>query len=192
MQTDPIAIVSSACRLPLGITRPSQLWDAFCNSEGSRSIFTSTDSVPSSRSADARTFVDPMRVGGAGWLGKEGIEQFDPAFFNISPAEADALRPNTRLALELTWEAFEKAGIPPSSLRGTNVAVSIGVGTEDGWDLRRFSESGKKNFDYRWAANSDPSGVSGQVAHFFDFCGPCSVISSACSSGAMALRDGKY
>lgn len=189
---DPIAIVSSACRLPLGITSPSQLWDAFCGKFNSREVFTSPKSVPESRHSDPSAFIDPARVGGAGWLGSEGIELFDATFFNISPAEAEVLRPNTRLALELTWEALERAGIPPASVRGKNVAVSIGVGTEDGWDLRRFSEDRSEAFDHRWAANSDPSGVSGQVAHYFDFRGPSSVISTACSSGAFALRDGNW
>ncbi|KAL5514190.1 hypothetical protein ACEPAG_2278 [Sanghuangporus baumii] len=190
LQVDPIAIVSSACRLPLGITSPSQLWDALCGKIDPKGILASPDSVPESRHPDPTAFIDPSRVGGAGWLGSEGIELFDPTFFNISPAEAEILRPNTRLALELTWEVLERAGIPPASVRGKNVAVSIGVGTEDGWDLRRFSDDRSEAFDHRWAANSDPSGVSGQVAHYFDFRGPSSVISTACSSGAFALRDG--
>ncbi|EJC99606.1 ketoacyl-synt-domain-containing protein [Fomitiporia mediterranea MF3/22] len=190
LQKNPIAIVSSACRLPLGITSPSQLWDAFCNYGDSRSTFTSPESVPGSRKLDNLPRISSTKVGGAGWLGPEGIESFDPNFFNISPAEAEVLRPNARLALELTWELLERAGIPPASLRERNVAVSIGMGTEDGWDIRRFSDDKFDAFDHRWAANSDPSGVSGRVSHFFDFRGPTSVISSACSSGSFALRDG--
>ena len=187
---DPIAIISSACRLPLGITSASQLWDAFCNGD-SKATFTSPDAVPDTRCPGLRPFFKETKIGAAGWLGREGMESFDPTFFNISPAEAEVLRPNTRLSLELTWEALERAGVPPSSLRGKNVALSIGMGAEDGWDLHRFSDEGRGAFDHRWGANAEPSGVSGHVAHYFDFQGPSSVISTACSSAAFALRDGK-
>ena len=119
------------------------------------------------------------------------MEEFDPAFFNITPGEAETLRPNTRLALELTWEALERAGVPPSSLRGKNVSTFIAMGAEDGWDTRRYIEDGPSTFNHHWAANTDPSGVSGRVAHFFDFRGPTATISSACSSAASALREGQ-
>ena len=52
-------------------------------------------------------------------------------------SEAATLRPNARLGLELTYEALQNAGIPPSTLRGKNVSVYVGLGTEDGWDMTR-------------------------------------------------------
>lgn len=130
-------------------------------------------------------------TGRGGWLGERGVELFDAAFFGISPQEAVTLRPNVRLALELTIEALENAGIPPTSLRGKNVSVSIGVGTEDGWDIKRVKDDGVNAFDQHWACSSDPSGIAGRIAHVFDFRGPCNTVSNACASGAFALRDGK-
>ncbi len=43
---------------------------------------------------------------------------FDPGFFGISPREALAMDPQQRLLLQTTWEAVERAGIDPTSLRG--------------------------------------------------------------------------
>lgn len=187
IRNDPAALIGSSCRLPGGVTRPSQLWEALLS--GSEEIFTA--SPPASRLLDGQSLFDTDRVGKAGFLGAEGVEYFDASFFNITPAEAQVLRPNTRLALELTWEALESAGIRPSALRGKNVSVTIGVGAEDGWDLKRYSDEGIGAFDGHWAASSDPSGVSGRISHFFDFHGSCNVVSTACSSAAFALRDGE-
>lgn len=59
------------------------------------------------------------------------IDEFDAGFFGISPREAAWLDPQQRLLLELSWEAMENAGIPPSSLAGSDCAVYVGIAALD-------------------------------------------------------------
>ncbi|KAF9461920.1 hypothetical protein BDZ94DRAFT_1322983 [Collybia nuda] len=185
---DSPCVIGSSCRLP-GAIRTDALWQLFCdNSWKSRSTL-----PPSSRGLSIPSPIPSTGgrdLGHGGWLGEEGIEKFDPSFFDIPTHEAATLRPNVRLGLELTWEALENAGIPPSSLRGRSVSVSIAVGTEDGWDMKRWQDEGSGAFNRTWASSSDPSGVSGHISHFFDFRGSCSVVSNACAGGAFALKEG--
>src|SRR5207237_10536719 len=57
--------------------------------------------------------------------------EFEPDAFSISPREALAMDPQQRLLLEAAWEAFEDAGIPPSSLRASQTGVFVGVMPSD-------------------------------------------------------------
>src|SRR5690606_30688569 len=51
----------------------------------------------------------------------DGIDCFDPAFFNISGVEATYMDPQQRLFLEESWKALEDAGYAGSGTRGRRV-----------------------------------------------------------------------
>ncbi|MGW1764798.1 type I polyketide synthase [Streptomyces sp. NPDC002073] len=180
---EPIAIVSMACRYPGGVSSPEELWDV---------IRSGTDVVadfPTDRGWRDVYDADPEATGSAyvrhgGFLAD--VAGFDAEFFGISPREALATDPQQRLLLETSWEVFERAGIVPADVRGSEVGVFTGVSsTEYGW---RFLESGQSELEGYLLYGSSLSVASGRVSYELGLTGPSVSMDTACSSSLVALH----
>jgi acyl transferase domain-containing protein/NADPH:quinone reductase-like Zn-dependent oxidoreductase/acyl carrier protein len=181
---DPIAVIGASCRFPGGVHDMRGFWELLENGVDAvtrmppdrfslESFFSKSPELPGHSYTDA-----------AGVL--TSIKDFDPGFFGLSGKEAANMDPQQRLMLELTWEALEAAGIPPSTLRGSDTGVFIGA----------------SNMDFTVRGSMDPEGLSphavtgsalsiiaNRISYIFDFHGPSLVVDTACSSSLAALYD---
>ena len=122
---EPVAIVAMSCRYPGGVRHPRTCGSSSPSGHGCHRVSERPRLGRAACSTRTRRRPVPPTPARGGFLYDAG--DFDPAFFGISPREALAIDPQQRLLLEAGWEALERAGIVPETLRGSRTAVFVGV-----------------------------------------------------------------
>jgi acyl transferase domain-containing protein/acyl carrier protein len=181
---EPIALVGMACRFPGGTRNPDEYWEFLLNRRDA------VREIPRER-IDLEGIYEPYppRAGKSysRWAALvANPDHFDSEFFGISPREAIEMDPQHRLLLEVSWEAFEDAGIDPRSLAGQSGGCFVGI------SISEYSQRARQLLPLEQLSAYAIQGAAlnaaaGRLAYFYGLHGPAIAIDSACSSSLVAV-----
>ena len=177
-----IAIVGMACRFPGGANDIDLYWDLL---QSGRDVH---EKVPADR-FDIEAHYDPTgqktnatHTPYGCFVENPGL--FDPAFFNMSPREAEQTDPMQRLALVTAWEALEKAGfVAHKSFDMHRVGTFFGQSSDDYREVNSAQDIGTY-----WISGGCRAFGPGRINYFCGFGGPSFSCDTACSSSLATIQ----
>jgi acyl transferase domain-containing protein len=179
-----VAVIGMAGRFP-GADDLAEFWRNL--RAGVSSIERLSKEELRAKGTDVRRLDDPRYVLAAPLL--RGVEEFDAAFFDISPAEASIMDPQRRLFMEQCWAALESAGYVPEKCDGAiGVFAGAGVNTYMLNNLYENRDLLDLLGDMQVLASNDKDGLPMQTSYHLNLTGPSVNVNTTCSSGLVAVH----
>ncbi|MBU3109294.1 beta-ketoacyl synthase N-terminal-like domain-containing protein [Clostridium gasigenes] len=117
----------------------------------------------------------------------QGIKEFDPEFFGYSDLEIINMDPQHRQLLYLTWKALDEYGFigdNQEEIKGFGVFTAV---SQSDYFIKNILLN-KKKVTYSTYINNIPDTAATKIAYKFDLRGESINITTACSSGLVALK----
>ncbi|TVZ37735.1 acyl transferase domain-containing protein [Alteromonadaceae bacterium 2753L.S.0a.02] len=125
----------------------------------------------------------------------DGVDEFDPLFFNINPRDAEFIDPQERLFLQCVYETLEDAGYTKDSLAAScsndnSRFVPSSVGVYVGVMYEEYQMYGVQSTlqGQPVALGGNPASIANRISYFFDLHGPSMAVDTMCSSSITAIH----
>ncbi|MDP4536966.1 SDR family NAD(P)-dependent oxidoreductase [Alkalimonas collagenimarina] len=177
-----IAIIGMACRFPKA-ENYHQYWENLLAQKSCISDIPHTRWDWRHYDGDPLVEVNKSNSRWGGFIDK--VNCFDYRFFGISPSTAQAMDPQQRIMLELSWACMEDAGVVPQSLAGQNVGVYIGAFN---FDYKELLEKHDRPIEAYQSTGTANAIIANRISHFYDFNGPSVTVDTACSASMNAVH----
>lgn len=180
MLKQPIAIIGMSCRFPK-VQTLQDFWRLLENGE---------DTIEEIKRWNIDEYYNPDKGAKDKTHQRHGsmlerIDDFDPLFFNISPAEAAEMNPSQKLMMELVWECIENSSTSYEKITGKKIGVYIGNIWSDFEHLRKHKRAEVTSHS---AVGQSANIIANRISFFYGFSGPSLVVDTGCSSSLVALH----
>ncbi len=183
LEEESVAIIGLSGRFP-GAKNIDEFWHNLKN--GVESITFFSDQELLSSGLDPAVLADTNYVKAKGIL--DNVAEFDAAFFDFNPKEAEIIDPQQRLFLECAWEALENAGYDPKTYSGA-IGVYGGVSRNSYLleNLNANPELRKTVGGYQILTGNDKDFLCTRVSYKLNLSGPSVTVQTACSTSLVAV-----
>jgi acyl transferase domain-containing protein/aryl carrier-like protein len=118
----------------------------------------------------------------------DGVDEFDPQFFRITPRDAVVMEPQERLFLQCAYTTIQDAGYTPAGLAGDGVGARVGVYVGVMYEEYQLLAAEQQLLGDRVAVTNTPASIANRVSYAFDLTGPSMAVDTMCSSSLTAIR----
>ncbi|QPG96188.1 t1pks [Epichloe festucae Fl1] len=183
---EDIAVIGLGLRFPGNAKNPEELWGVLEKGESQWC------EIPKERvNIDGYFHPSGDRLGSIPFRGahliKENIAAFDAPFFSVTSEDAQAIDPQQRMLLEVSYEALENAGLRKEDIGGTDACVYVGSFVKD------YEQICLRDPDWapQYAATGNGVAImANRISYFFDLHGPSMTIDTGCSGSLVSVHLG--
>ncbi len=190
MKLEGIAIIGMSGRFP-GASNVQEFWQNLINGVDTISHFRE-DELEYSVATETEQAAGQKYVRARGML--DNVDQFDAAFFDINPPDAEVMDPQHRFFLECAWESIESAGYDPGQFPGLiGVFAGCSLNSYLLFNLckdRAFAAGFAGNYQvgkYSILLGNGNDFLSTRVSYKLNLKGPSMTIQTACSTSLVAV-----
>ncbi len=121
----------------------------------------------------------------------DGVAEFDPLFFHISPREAEMMDPQERLFLECVYSTLEDAGYTRQVLgeyQGNGMPGNVGVFVGVMYEEYQLYAAQAQLLGHPLVLSGNPASIANRVSFFCNFHGPSMAVDTMCSSSLSTIH----